>query len=292
MNAYLFCGIIARMSRNERSRVYLVVIVTIALIALILLSSFPGSPLNQITSPFSVILEPVQKGVLNFTGRVQTGAAAILEGVQIRRDNERLQLENAKLRNQVAQLEAAGRQYEELKSALKLKDTFESFEIIGGRLMTRDIGSWFDVFRIDVDSQDGLAVTENMSYAVVDAESRLVGRVLSTDLTSAKVLPILHEGFAVSGQINSVNGALLRVRGDYDLKDQGLCIVDQIPLTTSLHEGDVIVTSGLGGLFPAGIEIGKIVEIRNSSSLLARQAVLQPSVDLQNVSVVFVMKGQ
>ena len=292
MNDPLFCGIIARMSRNEKSRVYLVVIVTIALGALILLSSFPGSPLNQLTTPFSIVLEPIQKGVLGFADRVKTGWVAVFEGVAIRLENEQLVLENAELKNRITQLEAAGNQYEELKSALHLKDTYDSYEIIGGRLMTRDIGDWFDIFRIDIGSQDGLVVDQTLSYAVVDAQSQLVGRVLSTDLTSAKILPVLHEGFAVSGKINSINGPLLRVRGDYDLKGSGLCIVDQIPMTASLHEGDMIVTSGLGGLFPAGIEIGKIVEIRNESTLLSRQAVLQPSVDLQNVSVVFVMKGQ
>jgi rod shape-determining protein MreC len=278
--------------KNERSKLYLIVLTTIGLIALILMSSFPGSPLNQLTSPFSFILEPVQKSVLSAVNWVQTGTASIFEGVRIRRENQDLQLENAALRNQVSQLEEAGRQYEELKSALQLKDTYDRYKIIGGRLMTRDIGNWFDVLRIDVGSQDGLTVTETQSYAVVDAQSRLVGRVLSTDLTSAKILPVLHEGFAVSGKINSVNGALLRVRGDYDLKNDGLCMVDQIPMTASLHVGDTIVTSGLGGLFPAGIEIGEIVEIRDSSSAQTRQAVMRPAVDLQNLSVVFVMEGQ
>lgn len=280
------------MKKNERSKLYLIVLMTIGLIALILMSSFPGSPLNHLTSPFSIALEPIQKGVLSTVEWIQTGTASIFEGVQIRRENENLKLENATLRNQLSQLEEAGRQYEELKSALQLKDNYDRYEILGGRLMTRDIGSWFDVFRIDIGSQDGLNVTETQSYAVVDAQSRLIGRVLSTDLTSAKILPVLHEGFSVSGKINSVNGALLRVRGDYDLKNDGLCIVDQIPMTASLHIGDTIVTSGLGGLFPAGIEIGEIVEIRDSLSVQTRQAVLRPAVDLQNVAVVFVMEGK
>jgi rod shape-determining protein MreC len=76
------------------------------------------------------------------------------------------------------------------------------------------------------------------------------------------------------------------------LKDQGLCIIDQIPSTASLKSGDRIVTSGLGGLFPAGILIGEVVEVRQSSTVLSRQAVLRPTVDLQNLTVVFVMKGQ
>ncbi|MDD2457543.1 MAG: rod shape-determining protein MreC [Eubacteriales bacterium] len=280
------------MPRNSRSPIYFIILVTISLIVLVIASSFPGSIINQLSSPFSVILEPIQKSVLNVTDLVRTGSAAVFEGAQIRRENEALQLENATLRNQVTQLEEAGRQYEELKSALQLKDKYDRYEIIGGRLMTREIGDWFDVFRIDIGISDGLSVGETESFAVVDAQSRLVGRILSTDATSAKILPVIHEGFSVSGKIDSVNGDLLRVRGDYDLKDQGLCMVDQIPMTASIHVGDILVTSGLGGIFPSGIEIGEIIEIRESLSVQNRQAVLRPSVDMQNVSVVFVMKGQ
>jgi rod shape-determining protein MreC len=268
------------------------VILTLGLIALILLSSLPGSPLSQLTSPFSVVLEPVQKAVLGSTSAIRTGTAAVFDAVRIRQENEALKLENAALVNEITQLEEAGRQFEELKDALQLKDTYSRYEIVGGRLMTREIGNWFDVFRIDLGSQDGLVVTENSSYAVVDAKSQLVGRILSTDLTSAKILPLIHEGFSVSAKLDSVNGALVRVRGDYDLKDQGLCIIDQIPSTASLKSGDRIVTSGLGGLFPAGILIGEVVEVRQSSTVLSRQAVLRPTVDLQNLTVVFVMKGQ
>jgi rod shape-determining protein MreC len=280
------------MAKQSRSPVYAIVLLTILLIVMALLSSFPGSPLNQLTSPFSAVLEPVQKGVLSVVSWIETSSAAFFKGVQIRQENEALKLENATLRNQITQLEEAGRQYQELKSALKLKDTYDHYQIIGGRLLTHEIGSWFDVFRIDVGSQDGLNVSATESFAVVDAESRLIGRILSTDLTSAKVLPLIHEGFAVSGKIDSVNGDLLRVRGDYDLKEKGLCVVDQIPMTASLHVGDTIVTSGLGGLFPAGIEIGEIIEIREATSAQNREAVLRPSADQQNVSVVFVMKGQ
>jgi len=280
------------MPRNNRSPLYFIVIVTISLVVLVIVSSFPGNFLNQLSSPFSVVLEPVQKSVLTVTELIRTGSSAVFEGARIRSENEALQLENATLRNQVTQLEEAGRQYAELKTALQLKDKYDRYEIIGGRLMTREIGAWFDVFRIDIGISDGLVVSETESFAVVDAQSRLVGRILSTDATSAKILPVIHEGFAVSGKIDSVNGDLLRVRGDYDLKDQGLCMVDQIPMTASLHVGDVLVTSGLGGIFPAGIEIGEIIEIREALSVQNRQAILRPSVDMQNVSVVFVMKGQ
>lgn len=279
------------MPKRIKNRVFIIVFTTLLLLAVLLLSSLPGSPLNFITSPVSALLEPVQKTITGIAGQVTGFFETLAEGMQIRKDNQELIEENAALRNRISQLEEAGRQYEELKDAFKLKDQFENYQIIGGRVLTREIGSWFDVVRIDIGSSDGILVSETVSYAVVDAQSRLIGRVQSADAFSAKVLPLLHEGFAVSGKVNEINGALLRIRGDVDLKEQGLCMIDQIPTNASLQIGDELITSGAGGLFPAGIAIGKIVAVIDNDVRDQRQAYLEPYADLQNLSTVFVMKG-
>jgi len=280
------------MPKFFQNRIFTVVFVTLLLLAVILLSSLPGSPLNFLTSPVSGILEPVQKGFSSAIEWVTSLYSSITEGIAIREENQELTAENARLRNQIAQLEEAGRQYAELKSAFKLKDRFEAFEIIGCRIMTREIGSWFDVFRIDAGSRDGITVSETQSFAVVDAESHLIGRVISNDTSSAKVLPLLHEGFAVSAKTDAINSPLFRVRGDLDIKAQGLCLVDQIPANATLKIGDLIISSGAGGLFPAGIMIGEIVQIIDNDARNQRQAYLKPFADIQNLSTVFVMKGK
>lgn len=279
------------MRKIVRNRIFSIVLTTLILFALLVLSSLPGSPLNQLTSPFSAVLEPVQKGLTGAYDGISGFFSALDDGMKLRQDNVRLEEENAGLRNEISQLEEAGRQYQALKEALQLKDNYDRYEIIGGRVMTREIGSWFDIFRIDLGSRDGLTVTETVSFAVVDAQSRLIGRVLSTDLTSAKILPLMHQGFSVSAQVNQVNGSILRVRGDLDLKEDGLCLVDQIPAGTSLHVGDEIVTSGSGGLFPSGILIGTISEIDDAAIAGQKTAILQPAADLDSLSVVFVMRG-
>jgi rod shape-determining protein MreC len=275
-----------------RNRIFTVVFITLLLMAVVLLSSLPGSPLNFLTSPVSAALEPVQKGLSSAVDWVTGLYESIADGTAIRQQNQKLLADNAALLSKIAQLEEAGRQYEELKDAFKLKDRFDAYEIIGGRVMTREIGSWFDVFRIDVGSRDGVVVSETHSFAVVDAESQLVGRLISTDTSSAKVLPLLHEGFSISAKLNNVNSPLFRLRGDLDLKAQGLCLIDQIPSNASLKIGDEVISSGAGGLFPAGIAIGKIVKIIDADSRNQRQAYLKPYVDLENLSTVFVMKGQ
>ncbi|MEA4888207.1 MAG: rod shape-determining protein MreC [Clostridiaceae bacterium] len=280
------------MPGKVRNRIFIIVFTTLLLLAVLLLSSLPGSPLNFLTSPISAVLEPVQKGLIGITDQITGFYESLTEGARIRQENQSLEDENAGLRNQIAQLEEAGRQYEELKDAFKLKDQFDSYTILGARVMTREIGTWFDVFRIDLGTKDGLTVTETVSFAVVDAQSRLIGRVMSTDAVSGKVLPLLHEGFAVSAKVNIVNGSLVRVRGDLDLKGEGLCLVDQIPANAKLQVGDELVTSGVGGLFPAGIPIGKVVSISDEETKDQRRAILQPYADLENLTTVFVMKGK
>ncbi len=280
------------MHRLFKNKIVLVVFTTLLLLAFILLSSIPGSFLNTLTSPVSIVFGPVQSAIYGVMTKANDFYNAFREGVKIREENRALEQENAELKNQIIQLQEAGRQYESLKDAFQLKDRYSNYEIVGARIMTRELGSWFDIFRIDSGQKDGINVSETSSFAVVDAQSRLVGRVLSTDLVSARILPLLHEGFAMSAKVNSATGALVRVRGDIDLKSQGFCVVDHIPAAAVIRVGDEIITSGEGGLFPAGLPIGKVTEVRDSGSRQTRMAILQPYIDLENIETVFIMKGK
>lgn len=275
-----------------KNKIVIVVLTTLLLFAFIILSSIPGSFLNNLSSPVSILLGPVQQIIYKGMTKTSDFYASFLEGLQIREENERLRTENASLKNKITQLDEAGRQYNALKEALKLKDRYDNYTIIGSRVLIRDIGSWFDVFLIDLGQKDGLSVTETTSYAVVDAQSRLVGRVLATDLATARILPLLHEGFAMSAKINTTTGALVRIRGDLDLKKNGLCAIDQIPTAAVIRVGDEIITSGAGGLFPGGLPIGVVSEVRDTGTRQNRTAILKPYIDLESIETVFVMKGK
>ena len=132
-----------------RNKIVIIVFSTLLLFAFIILSSIPGSFLNNLTSPISIVLGPVQNTIYRVMTRVSDYYASFTEGVEIRSENAKLLEENASLRNRITQLEEAGRQYESLKAALSLKDRYDAYTILGSRVLTRDIGSWFDIFRID-----------------------------------------------------------------------------------------------------------------------------------------------
>ncbi len=277
-------------TRRKRS-VFIAVIASLILFSLLIFSSVPGSPVASFTGPISFLTDPIQKFLTGVSGAVTGFFESIAGSERIRKENETLRAENARLEMQVKQLEENGRRWEELKSAFKIRDLFSDYELIGASVLTRDLGDWFDVFRISAGTRDGIVIDEKTSYAVVDAQMNLVGRVYSSDLVSAKILPILNEGSIVSAKLKTAGGAIVRVRGDILLKENGCCLIDQISDFSTIHAGDEVVTSGLGGLYPPGIPIGTVVSLGENALKTEKTAVLQVYADYRTLKDIFVMKG-
>jgi len=271
------------------NKIFILILVTLLIVAVIIFDLIPGSPVENITTPVSVILDPAQKLVQGAGSNISNFFSAISEGIAIRKENSDLKKQVAELQYEVQQGEEASLRWQELKDAFFIKDSFENYDIHGSTILTREADEWFSVIRIDVGKSNGISISDTTkSYAVVDAQMNLVGRIQSTDVASSKVLPILHEGFTVSAKVNTVNGAVVIVHGEVELKENGLCKVDQIPDQVFLQVGDKLVTSGDGGLYPAGIPIGEIVSVDNSSEL-NRYATLKPYVNIAGLKDVFVM---
>jgi len=271
------------------NKIFILILVTLLIVAVIIFDLIPGSPVENITTPVSVILDPAQKLVQGAGSNISNFFSAISEGIAIRKENSDLKKQVAELQYEVQQGEEASLRWQELKDAFFIKDSFENYDIHGSTILTREADEWFSVIRIDVGKSNGISISDTtQSFAVVDAQMNLVGRIQSTDVASSKVLPILHEGFTVSAKVNTVNGAVVIVHGEVELKANGLCKVDQIPDQVVLQVGDKLVTSGDGGLYPAGIPIGEIVSVDNSSEL-NRYATLKPYVNIAGLKDVFVM---
>ena len=85
------------------------------------------------------------------------------------------------------------------------------------------------------------------------------------DNTSSKVMSIIDKDSAVSGWVLKSGGGHVIVRGDLLLKE-GLCSINYTTIKIDVAIGDVIETSGLGGIYPKGILIGKVKEIREANN--------------------------
>ena len=270
------------------SKWFIVIVTSLTLLVVIILGVLPGSPVNKILKPVGSIASPVQRLVRNGGDVFSDFWAAITDGIAIRNENEQLRAEIAQLQYELTQNEEAGIRYEELRDAFHIRDTFTNYDIFGASVLSREADEWFSVIRAGLGTDDGIVYEQGSSYAVVDVRMNLIGRVIDITDTESNILPVLHEGFVVSGKVNAVNGASVTVLGDAGLKRYGLCLVTDIAEGVVLEPGTEIVTSGDGGLFPQGIPIG-IIETVDYSNPIEITATLRPYSDIGDLNDVFVM---
>lgn len=275
------------MLRLFRSKWFIVSLITIVLLVVMGVSANKYSRLNWLNNIISVPLTPVQGFFSSIGQRVE-------DGLSFFKDIETVKKENKSLKSQVTELQKKNRELsvleiknEELRQALNLKKQFGDYAFLGANIIAIDPGNWFNVFKVDIGSREGV----QGDCPVVTSAKGLVGRVLSSDITSAKVLTIIDEESAVSGWISKAGGGHAIVRGDMILKEKGLCKMDYIPLEVDVEVGDVIETSGLGGIYPKGIVIGEVIEVRKTNSELDRYAIIQPAADFKRLEEVYVLKS-
>ena len=276
------------MKKLFKSKWFIASIVLLLLAAGAVLSLVPGSPVKKLLKPVQLVGSPSQSLVKRAGDTLSDFWSAITDGIAIREENKALKEQIADLRYQLTQNEEAALRYEELKEALNIKDMFSNYVIYGASILSRESDEWFSTIRLNAGRSDGIALEEGNSYPVLDVEMNLVGRVIETSDTESRVLPVLHEGFAVAGKVNAVNGATFMVLGDAELKRQGLCLVKEIDKDVELKPGMKIVTSGDGGLFPEGIPIGVIysVDYSNPSEITAT---IKPYSQIGKLEDVFIM---
>jgi len=267
-----------------KSKALIVIIITLVLIVCIGLSINPLSNVNWIGNLISVPFTSVEK-LFSYAGE------QVEEGVGLFNDVEKLRSENKVLKETIDKLNSERIEYlrlksenEDLRNVLKLRNQLEDFEFVGANVIAKDSGNLFNIFLTDKGSTNGISY--NMP---VITSKGLVGKVSSSQPFSSKIKSIIEDGSAVSAIVSKTSD-LVVVKGDLELEKEGLCKLEYIPSNLDLAQGDVIETSGLGGIYPKGIIIGTVKEVRMGESDLDKYAIVEPAVDLKRLSQVTILK--
>jgi rod shape-determining protein MreC len=143
--------------------------------------------------------------------------------------------------------------------------------------------------RITIEVSPGATLTEG---APVRTATGLVGRILSVQGRRATVVLLTDASSSVSAKIERTRDtAILRAPDDVGLDDQMLRL-EYVPKAADIRVGDVVMTSGHGGIYPPGLPIGNITAIRHSlSSDVSRSAVVAPFADFRRLEYVLVVQG-
>lgn len=228
---------------------------------------------------FSKIIVPFQRMFLWAENSVEHGSVRLGQLLDAENENRGLreQIQNQDLMLQA--LEEVKAENLRLKTMLEFKTAAPNI-FLAARVIGRDISLLYRTFEIDRGTEDGVL----KSMAVVSPEG-VVGRILRAEPHSSTVLLVNDVNSALDGVVQRsrtrviVGGAI-----DGDLKLRFL------PRRWDLRQGDVIVTSGLDGRFPAGFKMGVVIGIAHDPNFVLDQAVLEPALNLDSLEEVFIVK--
>ena len=190
--------------------------------------------------------------------------------------NVELALENLELRE-------AGLENDRLRLALGLKQRKETQVTISAEVTGRDSDLIFDTIKINAGADRGV----QKYWTVVTAEGLLVGHVAQVEQNSSIVQLIRRSRVSAVVQENRAQGIVFR--GQDHLFE--LRYIEANEANNAIQIGDRVVTSGLGGRFPEGILIGKIVDVHDQKrDPLFKKVILESGVDFSKVEEVFVMR--
>lgn len=206
--------------------------------------------------------------------------------------SEELLEENKKLREEIADLRAQLVDYYDLKDEnarlwkyYNLKKSHSDYELMPASVIRRDASDDFYSFTIDAGTAQGVSEQDP-----VITENGLVGFVSSVNAAGAHVTTVLSPDLQAGALAKRTKDAGV-VSGTATLSDENKTAMSKIDANASLKKGDVIVTSGIGGIYPADLIIGKVSEIKYDDYDATKYAVVEPYEDIRKLSDVVVLTG-
>lgn len=215
---------------------------------------------------------------VGFVGMVQSTVSAVPNVFEIQKENEFLREKNIELSNEISALKEAKLENIRLTKILGLKEKNISGVIIAN-IVNKSLVQARNTITLNVGESDSVKV--NMPVITDDG---LVGRIVSASshYAIAQILYNRNLSISVKDQRSRVDGIL-----NYD--GAGSLIINNVPKSADVKEGDIIITSEYSNYFPAGVPVGTITEEGNLDNLFKKVNV-KPLVDFSTLEEVFVLK--
>lgn len=255
--------------------------VTAILVVLMAISTVGKEKAGILSDTFGIVLSPIQSAVTYVSDCISYGA-----------DREKYATENSLLRQQLVSAQKQASDYDdiarenaELRAMLELKKASLDMSMVAADVVARDANNWSSTLRISKGLSSGIKKNDT-----VITEAGLVGYVSNVGRNWADVTTIIDTSSSVSAVISRIDEYCM-LQGDASLFDDNLCAMKYASGDSAVSVGDIIATSGDGGIFPEGIQIGKINSITVNTNGISQDAVVEPFVDFEKLHSVLVIIG-
>ncbi len=268
-------------------------VIWLLMLGAVLLLNLPLPVAMRIESGARGQFAPFQNFMTLARHGVASGWSELRHTQTLRHERRELIEDVASLRETVRRLERFERENEVLRRQLGFAVLAPRRLLLCEVIARGDISGWWRTIRINKGARDG--IREGQAVTSVDG---LVGRTMAVSERTADVLLITdpNSRIAVTGAHNGtygiMRGAGIRMTRDIPLEMLAAALPGElhyVPREQPLNPGDRIVTSGLGGLFPEGLEVGRLGAVSLDPSGLYQRATVHPSANLAALKYVFVV---
>jgi rod shape-determining protein MreC len=248
---------------------------------LLLLSSTSGlkqpwNPAEQLIVEIAAPFQKLIKLTINFTKDFWLNYFSLID---VRHENKLLKQEINSFKRENSRYKELLATHERLRKLLQFKEVIQR-PVIAAQVIGLDPTGWFKSIIIDKGKIDGL----KWDMPVVNA-SGVVGRIVSVSIDYAKVLLIIDQNSAVYCLTQQS-----RDRGMVKGLSTDVCKMDYMAKSSDAVVGEMVITSGLGGIFPKGLPVGKISIIKEVSGEFFKEIEVTPSVDFSKLEEVLVIQ--
>jgi rod shape-determining protein MreC len=258
-------------------------------LVLILLSQFllmlisarhPNSDQSVLRSWVMAALVPAARAADGLVSAVASAFEKYSELRRARQENQQLRREIERLTRERDQARERAAHYEALKAQLALPSDQQKYATLAANVVSRSPSLWFNRLVIDRGELDGVKL--NMPVAAFNG---IVGRVISVGPNHAQVQIITdkHAGVGAMLQRSRLMGEV------HGLGSSPLCEMRNVPSSADVQLGDVVVTSGLDGIYPKGLVIGTVERIEADPSAPWQRITLNPAAPIDRLEHVLVL---
>lgn len=223
----------------------------IAVIGIILFVFFLAFPFQKVLKNFFYTFSfPLQNQLWMIGKSASSFFSGILNKAKLEKENQQLRAENQRLLYEIFFLKQLEKENEMLRKALDagLKEKF-SFKI--AKVISKDFLQ--DTLLVDKGIEDGISV----GLPVITENKVIIGRIIKTYKNFSKVELISAKNFSFDVKIKEVYGKG-EGKGNLQVK------IEKLPSEAKIEEGEIVFTSGEGGIFPEGLLVGKIIKVKKS----------------------------
>ena len=271
---------------EQKKNQYIFILLTVLCIMMIVLSSVKDGFMNPLRNAVGTVLVPIQSGV-NYVGyKLYSRWEKHKTLLEAEAENEKLTAKIDLLTEENNILKQNDEELKRLRDLYSLDQQYLQYDKVAARVIAKDSENWFQVFRIDKGSKDGIMVDQN-----VMAKGGLVGIVTDVGLNYATVRSIIDDESRVSCMgIQSSDTCI--VAGDLQLFEEGRLRITNMKKEAVIQDGDRIVTSNISSKFLPGILVGYAIGIEEDEKRLMKNGYLIPAADFTDLREVLVLKEQ